>query len=99
NGLNVDDFRSGDRSDLRNELGLPPATRLAGTIGQISLRKGHDLFVKAAIEISLRRSDVHWLIVGERYSQKAETAEYEAQMRNAVVQAGLDSRFHWLGYR
>ena len=39
------------------------------------------------------------MIVGERYSEKAEAIAYEAQLRRAFELAGLRQRVHWLGYR
>jgi glycosyltransferase involved in cell wall biosynthesis len=84
---------------LRRELGLSETARLVATIGQISLRKGQDLFVQAAIDSAADLPDVHWLIIGERYSQKPETIAFDEQMRQQVTQAGLQERVRWLGYR
>jgi glycosyltransferase involved in cell wall biosynthesis len=84
---------------LRRELDLSDSGRLVATIGQITLRKGQDLFVQAAIDSAAELPDVHWLIVGERYSHKPETVAFDEQMRRQVADAGLRGRIHWLGYR
>jgi len=84
---------------LHEELQIPRDAPLVATIGQITLRKGQDLFVAAAIETSRGVPTAHWLIIGERYSDKAETVALEQQMRRRIGEAGLTDRVHWLGYR
>ena len=53
------------------------ATQLIATVGQICLRKGHDTAAEA-----LRGLDVphRWLLVGERFSQKPESAAFDAAL-------------------
>jgi glycosyltransferase involved in cell wall biosynthesis len=85
--------------DLRRELGLSDSAHLVATIGQITLRKGQDLLVRSAIDSAADLPDVHWLIIGERYSTKPETVALDEQMRLHIAAAGMQGRIHWLGYR
>ena len=99
NGVNLEQFCPRERTGyLHRELGLPGEARLIGTIGQIGLRKGHDVLTKMAASLVGTLPDVHYLIVGERYSEKAESRRYEADLRAANTGA-LAGRFHFLGYR
>jgi len=50
NGVDLEEFRPRPASGyLHHELGLPEGVLLAGTIGQIGLRKGQDVLVQAAL--------------------------------------------------
>jgi glycosyltransferase involved in cell wall biosynthesis len=76
---------------------LPPATMLIGTVGQIGMRKGLDLLLEAAVEVVQRMPTVCFLIVGQRYSQKAEALEYETQMHDLALHPDLRGRVRFLG--
>ena len=83
---------------LRAELGLPSDVPLIATVGQIGLRKGHDV-ASAALRFLMRSSDGRlpsfvWLVVGERFSQKAESVAYEEQLG-----VGLGDAIRRLGWR
>lgn len=99
NGIDPVRFGVSNSRALHRELRLSAEVRLVAAIGQIALRKGQDVFVSAAIRASEDLPDVHWLIVGERYSSKPETVAFEQQMKEQIERAGLADRFHWLGYR
>ena len=83
---------------LHRELGIPGEARLLGTIGQIGLRKGQDVFLQAAERLADVLPDVHYLIVGQRWSQKEESVQFESKLREAAA-GPLRGRFHLLGYR
>jgi glycosyltransferase involved in cell wall biosynthesis len=84
---------------VHRELGLPPEAVLIGTIGQIALRKGLDTLVSAAGEVARHRGDVHFLVVGECHSQKAESRELLASLQAAARRGPLAGRLHLLGTR
>jgi glycosyltransferase involved in cell wall biosynthesis len=68
NGVDLEPFRPRAKSGyLHRELGLAPQAQLAGTIGQIALRKGHDLLVQAAMVLFERLPDLHLVVVGQRF--------------------------------
>jgi glycosyltransferase involved in cell wall biosynthesis len=100
NGIDAAAFRPVAKTGyLHAELGLPPSVPLVATIGQITLRKGHDLFVAAALQTAATLPQVHWLVVGERYSEKPETVAFDRQLRHRAAANGMGDRIHWLGYR
>ena len=99
NGVDLARFRPRPATGyLHRELGIPGEARLLGTIGQIGLRKGQDVLSEAAHRLADVLPDVHYLIVGERWSQKEESHEFEARLRQAAT-GSLRGRFHLLGYR
>ena len=96
NGDEIDDATDGDKT-LRSELAVPPGIPLFATIGQIGLRKGHDLARDALALLAgdaKQPVDFRWLVIGERFSQKAESVAYEAALSD-----GLGDRVRRLGYR
>jgi len=84
---------------LHTELGLDRRVRLVGTIGQLGLRKGTDLYVAAARQLAERDPAVHFLIVGQRYSRKDESRAYEQRLRAQAEDGVLRGRVHFLGVR
>jgi glycosyltransferase involved in cell wall biosynthesis len=79
---------------LHRELGLPGDAKLVGTIGQIGLRKGQDVLIRAAAALAERFPEVHSLIVGERHSQKEESRQFEESLHRAS-----GAKVHFLGVR
>lgn len=84
---------------LHAELGIDRRMRLIGTIGQIGLRKGTDVFLAAMNRVAERWPDVHFLSVGQRYSQKEEARAFEERVRRESACGALRGRVHWLGVR
>lgn len=99
NGVDASGGRGGFGRATRVELGLPEGRRLVASIGQISLRKGQDIFLRAARLAVERGADADFLMVGERYSAKAESRAYEEELRRLSDAPPLAGRVHWLGYR
>ena len=98
NGVDLDQFAPcGKTGCLHRELGLDPRIKLIGAVGQISLRKGHDTLLDAAKIICQRYSDVHFTLVGHRWSTKDESRRFESALREEARQLG--GRFHFLGIR
>jgi glycosyltransferase involved in cell wall biosynthesis len=92
NGMDVGEWRqaAGDiaaaRKQVREHLGLPPDAFLAGQIGLISRRKQQHLLVAAAQRLVARRTDCHFLIVGDPSPNERDYAE---QVAAAIEPAGL----------
>ena len=100
NGIDTDEFcPRASTGWLHAELGLPQESRFIASIGQIGLRKGLDIAARALIEISQVIDGVHWLIIGERYSTKEESRQFEQNLRQVITSAGRQQSVHWLGYR
>ena len=83
---------------LHRELALATEVALVGTIGQISLRKGQDVLLRAAARLAGAFPQVHYVIVGSRFSTKAESRGFEADL-HAVAGEELRGRLHFLGVR
>jgi glycosyltransferase involved in cell wall biosynthesis len=100
NGVDLGEFQPRPKTGyLQRELDLPPKARLIATIGQLGLRKGTDIVLQAALRIAPRLADVHWLIVGERTSNKDESREFETGLRLLAAEPALAGRVHFLGPR
>jgi glycosyltransferase involved in cell wall biosynthesis len=84
---------------LAEELALSNAARLVITIGQIGMRKGTDIFVELAGCVLRQRSDVHFLIVGERTSGKVEAARFEIDVLEKASRPPCRGHVHLLGTR
>lgn len=84
---------------LHRELGLPPAVRFIVTIGQLGLRKGTDVAMTAVRQIAVEIPEFHWLIAGERTSNKQESREFEWLLKSTATEGPLRGRVHFLGNR
>lgn len=84
---------------LHRELGLPPNALLVGSIGQLVLRKGQDVLAHAATMLAERFPLVHYVFVGERYSQKTEAVAFEDALRRCFDSGTLAGRGHFLSVR
>ncbi|MCD4726356.1 MAG: glycosyltransferase [Pirellulales bacterium] len=99
NGVDLDEFRPRPPTGyLHRELELPAEARLIGTIGQIGLRKGQDVLIRAAAMVASQTPNVHYLIVGQRNSEKDESRQFESDLHNASG-GSLLGRVHFLGRR
>ena len=99
NGVDLQQFRPRTPTGyLQRELGLSADAQLIGNIGQIGLRKGQNMLLHAAALIADRSPNVHYLIVGERNSDKAESRQFERTLSDAVC-GHLAGRVHFLGRR
>ncbi len=89
---------------LHRELGLDwkgsgQSPILAGIVGQICLRKGHLDAAAAAVMMKDRFPALHFVLVGERHSTKAESVEFDQQITRTFVEAGIPDRLHRVGWR
>jgi glycosyltransferase involved in cell wall biosynthesis len=100
NGVDLTHFCPRPRTGyIHRELNLPTSARLIATIGQLGLRKATDIVLSAALSTASDASDVHWLIVGERTSNKDESREFESKLRSIAAEKSLAGRVHFLGVR
>lgn len=100
NGIDLDQFQPRSPTGwLHAELGLSRKDSLVACIGQIGLRKGQDVLASAAPDIVKQVPNVHFLLIGERTSQKAESIEFEQTIRRRFVESGLANHLHFLGNR
>ncbi len=99
NGVDLQDFRPRSATGwLHRQLGIPEDSMLIGTIGQLGLRKGQDVLLRAAQSLADRLPQVHYVLIGERHSNKDESRQYEQQL-HAAAEGALTGRVHFLGRR
>ncbi len=72
---------------------------LVACIGQICLRKAQNLCLEAMVPVLRSRPHVHFVVVGERFSQKEESVQFERALEDGAAQAGVSDQVHLLGYR
>jgi glycosyltransferase involved in cell wall biosynthesis len=100
NGVDLDRFQPRTATGyLHRELGLPDGASFVAAIGQLGMRKGLDVLLEAANHVAAKTVDVHFLIIGQRYSQKEEALEYERQLHELARREPLAGRCHFLGLR
>ncbi len=98
NGVDLARFRpQAPTGWLKGRFGLPSGAVLIGTIGQLVMRKGHDVLARAAGKLAHTHQNVHWIIVGSSHSQNADAVEYESGLRQLFGAAGLADRVHFVG--
>ena len=83
---------------LHEELRIPRNRTLIGCIGQIGPRKGQDVLLEAVAPI-LKQYDAQLLIIGQRFSEKDESVQYERNLHDFVQKYGLVSRITFCGVR
>jgi glycosyltransferase involved in cell wall biosynthesis len=103
NGVDLNEFRPRTPTGfLHRGLGLlkegSSDVPLIATVGQIGLRKGQDVLLRAAAMLFERWPNVHYLVIGERHSQKEESRRFEGDLHRAAEQS-LPGRVHFLGRR
>ena len=100
NGVDLHRFRPRQPTGfLHRQLDLPPTAQIAGAVGQIGMRKGLDVLLEAMSRVMSEHEQFHLLVVGERYSAKAEAIEFERSLHNRACEIPLRGRVHFLGYR
>ena len=78
-----------DRTAKRKEIGVPEDAFLLASVGEISVRKNHQIIVKTMKEI--HNEKIHYAIVGN--------GALLPKMKDFVEECGLSDRVHFLGYR
>lgn len=100
NGVDLQAFRKRPPTGvLARQLGIPAGSTLAGTIGQIGLRKGLEFVFAAAQQVVRTLPNTHFIIAGCRFSEKAESLQYEQHLHALAAQDPLAGHIHFLGYR
>jgi len=101
NGIDAESFAAdiSARARIRNELGIPADAIVLLTVGQIGLRKGLDTLAAVGQRLADARTGIHWLLAGERFSQKAESIEFDASILRAFAECEPSLKPHKLGYR
>jgi glycosyltransferase involved in cell wall biosynthesis len=91
NGIDLDRFNRPAASDRNDESPL-----LVGTVGHLAPIKGHDVFIRAAALISGRRSDVHFVVIGE---DKSPGMGHRRSLESLTCELGLNDVVTLPGWR
>ena len=106
NGVDLAEFRPrptgparSAAADIRRELGLPPESQLIAIVGQIILRKGQDVALKAVAGATRDSVERYPLIIGVRHSEKQETLAFDQSLYTIAREFGIADRMQRLGGR
>lgn len=90
-GIDVAKFADAvvDRDMKRDEIGVPKDATLLLSVGELSVRKNHEVGIKAIA--SLKNPSIHYAIAGKGSKQ-----EY---LKTLSRELGIESQVHVLGYR
>jgi len=100
NGVNGTRFRKRPAENARRLLlpDLRPSARVLLNVGQICLRKGQLDLAQAVTRCLQTSDDIHLVLVGRRYSEKAESVAYEQAIADVFASSGRPQHLHRAGY-
>lgn len=78
---------------LHTELNIPLGAPLVGICGAIQEAKGHEVFIKAAAELSQKSPNSHFVIIGEGLPA------YVRHITEQANKSGLEGKLHFTGWR
>lgn len=88
-GIDVEEFRRGDGRAVRERFSIPERAPVLTFVGRLGREKNVDFLLDAFKRITLRRADVHFLLVGD--------GPRRAHLEETVKEAGLAGRVHFTG--
>lgn len=90
-GIDVEKFANAvvDRTEKRQELGIPEDAILILSVGELNKNKNHQIVIRALAE--LNDKNVHYMIAGE--------GSLSYYLKNLSYELGVESQVHILGYR
>ena len=93
NGVDVQRLRSRalERTAARRALGLPVDPPIVGTIGGVTAKKGHGVWLEAAERVTRKVSDATFVSIGLPIEGEA--------LRRRITGSGLEDRVLLAGYR
>ena len=99
NGVDLNEFFPREQTGfLHEEFAIPKNRPIIGCIGQIGPRKGQDILLEAVVSI-LVKYDAMLMIVGQRFSEKEESVQFERKLHDFINNSGLGSRVVFCGIR
>ena len=90
-GIDIDRFRQcdsdtiGKRQDTRKKIGIPAAAKLLISVGELSVRKNHQIIIRALNAVN--DSNIYYIVVGE------------GALNNELKSIDKTGRLKLLGYR
>ncbi|MBI5115640.1 glycosyltransferase [Candidatus Poribacteria bacterium] len=92
-GYDVKQSSDPGTNDLRNQLRLPPGTKLLGVVARLMPPKGHRYLFDALPEVLKANKEAHLLVIG------GEDTAIAGALRAQVHDLHLDEKITFLGYR
>jgi glycosyltransferase involved in cell wall biosynthesis len=83
--------QASERKEARIRLGLPADAQIVGNAGWLIRRKRWDVFIDTAALVAARMPQARFVVAGD--------GPERAALEPRVVSAGLQQRFHWLGWQ
>ena len=91
----IEDARSRfDRSEFCRRWDLPAKASLVGSIGTLTLLKGHEDFLQAAAKVRDSNPSAFFIVSG---TESAATQEYRRRLERLIQQLGLSDRVRLIG--
>ena len=98
NGIDINRFQrirtAFDRSRFCREWGIPEGSLLVGSVGAITPLKGHEDFLRAAVQVAERVPAAHFIIAGVDASERQ---KHHAELKQLIQKLGLKRRFTFIG--
>ncbi len=91
NGVDVGRYATGERSELRSELGLDPGRVLVACVARFHPVKDHETLLRAFARVAAERDDVDLLLAGD--------GPLGERLRELTAALGLTGRVEFLGVR
>ena len=98
NGMDVERFRPGLPSTLRQEIGAAPDDVLIGISSRLAPDKGQETFLRAAKLVVQQEPRARFVIIGDD-SIFSDNADYVPLLKRLATEGGLAGRVHFLGFR
>ncbi|MCG8603891.1 glycosyltransferase, partial [bacterium] len=89
-GVNLEQFTTGRKDELKTELGIPAQSLVIGTVARLHHQKGHRYLIEAAPGIIRKHPNIRFVFVGDGALRQ----ELEERIRSY----GLQDNFVFLGF-
>lgn len=91
NGIDPERFKKiFDNKKLKKQFNIPAKSKVIGTVGSLTIEKGHIYFIEAANKVLKTYPNIKFLIVGEGRCRKVlEEKVYNRRIERNVIFAGL----------
>lgn len=90
-GVNLEEFKEGRNSTLRQELGIEDGEKVIGVVARLHRQKGHCYLIEAAEQIVAHHPNVKFVFAGD--------GELRLELEQLVERKRLTDRFMFLGFR
>ena len=101
-GIDTNYFKPGDKQQARRTLRLPQNSLIVTIVGRLDPIKDHMTFLKAALLVSKKCTDITFFIVGSKlgdFSDNRDDNSYETRIKQFVNQhSSLAKKIIWGGF-